>query len=349
MAGSYTRKTSTPSKGPSGARQSSVKGNSSILNFFQKTDTPPGATSRQSRITQFATKSSRSPSSGRGTPTLQQGNSTQIDLTDGLFLEDKNGRTKAERATVTIETTERARSRTPDDFWGEKDGFLNGNDQRFSENDPAVKRRKMEDSPSAPVDDSASKPAKDSTSTKSRAKSGPFIDESDSEDDMDGSNDLQGASPGHKGESASIDDTTAATERHSVPGPPPLVREDTSYAENDELANFDDLEEDELVREEFRERPWEDEEEARTDCDMDAEEFTGLGLYQSTEEESACPICQTSLTGLNETVRRSDISIPGCADGCLENLRACEQLLRWQTQPCDAEFEACRYQRIDTH
>jgi hypothetical protein len=39
-----------PSKGSSGTRQSSIKRNSSILSFFQKTDTPPGATSRSSPV-----------------------------------------------------------------------------------------------------------------------------------------------------------------------------------------------------------------------------------------------------------------------------------------------------------
>ncbi|KAJ5310903.1 Glutaredoxin [Penicillium atrosanguineum] len=302
MASSNARKASTPSKGPSSAKPSSAKRNKSILSFFQKSDGPAGATSSQSRITQFVT-SSRSPSSGRGTPT---GN----DSANALFLEDKKGLAKLEQAATKAETNGRSRSRTPEDIWGD-DGFLKEDDQRYNENGSSSKRRKV-DSPTAPVKtEDVPKPTTFSAQVPA-ATSGPFIDESDSEDDMEAYRELDETSPVPAttihGQLFALDDDPAMDPPAEQP---PVVREVTSLTDDDEFANFDYLEEDEPVGEEFRERPWEDQEGLQLDDDNDIDDMNGT--VSTTDAGMTCPICQEALAGLNET----DVSVHvnDCLDG----------------------------------
>ncbi|KAK4861891.1 hypothetical protein LT330_003926 [Penicillium expansum] len=357
MAGSYAKKGATPSKGYSGTRQSSVKRNSSILSFFQKTDTPPGATSRQARITQFATATSRSPSSGRSTSTSQRGNNSRNDNSDGLFLEDKKGLAKIERAAA---TSERERSLTPD-IWGDDEEFLKLDAQRYNESDTAVKRRKV-DSPGNPVDekqqpDTESKTTKPPTPTptpvpaKTQKRSGPFIDESDSEDDMEAYRELHEPTPATKGvtnETLQMD-KIVATERTSEPTPPPLVRAATSNADNDEYANFDDIEEDELIGEEFRNRPWEGEEQEQeidleVDPDKDLNDCSGVEDIEGGV--STCPICQSVLKSLNETAIA--IHVNDCLDGKTNSIPAtpgAKPMMKPTPKPADIDKGLTRAER----
>ena len=296
MAGSNARKASTPSKGSSIAKSSPAKRNKSILSFFQKSDGPAGATSSQSRITQFVT-SSRSSSSGQGTP-------TGTETANALFLEDRKGLAKLEQAASKAETNGRSRSRTPEDIWGDDDAFLKDDDQRYNENGSSSKRRKV-DSPMAPVKvEDVPKPAKSSTQVKA-ATSGPFIDESDSEDDMEAYRELDETSPVP---ATTMNDQQFALDDDPAMDPPaeqpPVVREVTSLTDDDEFANFDDLEEDEPVGEEFRERPWEDQEGLRLDDENEIEDLNGIDTTSDTTTDAGvtCPICQEALAGLSETV-----------------------------------------------
>jgi DNA cross-link repair 1A protein len=308
MAGSYAKKAATPSKTSSGPKQSSTKRNSSILSFFQKTDTPPGATSRQARITQFTTASLRSPSSGRSTPASRR-NGIRDDNPDGLFLEDKKGLDKIERASG---TNERERSTTPD-FWGDDEELRKPDEQRYNENNSAVKRRKV-DSPSVSVDESPqrepdTKTHKPLAPAKIQKMSGPFIDESDSEDDMEAYREIEDTTPAtttEKNSKSLPGENTAAPERSSEPTTPLLVRAATSNAEYDEYPNFDDLdEEDELIGEEFRNRPWEGENQEQ-EVELEVEPGDDVndcsGIEDLGGELSTCPICQIALKGFNETV-----------------------------------------------
>ncbi|KAJ5157882.1 DNA cross-link repair protein pso2/snm1 [Penicillium canariense] len=318
MAGSYARKASTPSKGPAPAKSSSVKGNRSILNFFQKTDTPPGATSRQSRITQFV-GSAGSPNSGRGTPASQRGSSSRSDTNGALFLEDKKGLAKTGQTAVTIDLTEKTRSRTPEDIWGDGDDFMGPDDSRYNENDLSTKRRKL-DSPNASEEneerDDALEPAQPAPVKQSN--SGPFIDESDSEDDMEAYRELKEASPTpdkiHEKTPSSVDDPTK--DPLAEPIQSPLVR-DAANDTNDEFANFDDLEEDELVGEEFREETWDDEEheEERHDLGMNTPNDLNQSIRVDFEDEglSACPVCQRALARFNEMEISAHVN--DCLDG----------------------------------
>ncbi|KAJ5766004.1 uncharacterized protein N7511_003620 [Penicillium nucicola] len=324
MAGSYVKKANTPSKRPSASKASSAKRNTSILNFFQKTDTPQGAVSSQARITQFVTPSTRSPSSGRGTPAFR-GNNYKKDTSEGLFLEDRKGLAKIEQAA--LDKTNGVRSPSPD-IWGGDEEFLKDDDQFFN-GDSGAKRRKV-DSRNA---ESVHLPTADSNTvnapppSKIQNRSGPFIDESDSEDDMEVYRDIQETTPVthenpatdvRKREALPMDQPKTPTAPQSHPSPPPSVRAATNNADNDEDRNFDDIEDDDLIGvfgEESRERPWETEEQEQqsgfyADA-IDSNEY--LGPEQTEDGVRMCPICQTALSGLNQmdiTVHVND-----CLDG----------------------------------
>jgi DNA cross-link repair 1A protein len=153
-------------------------------------------------------------------------------------------------------------------------------------------------------------PAPEPAPIKTQKRSGPFIDESDSEDDKEAYRD----SGIHEPTSTSRDamnetlqmDKIVATHRTSEHTPLPLVRAATNSADNDEHANFDDIEEeDELIGEEFRNRPWEGEEQEQqinleVDPDNDLNECSGIEDIEG--EVSTCPICQVVLGELSEMV-----------------------------------------------
>ncbi|KAJ5917217.1 hypothetical protein N7466_010771 [Penicillium verhagenii] len=293
MAGFNTRKAPTPSKATP-----STKRNSSILSFFQKTDSPQGAKQTQLRMSHFVT-SSRSPSSGRTTPSLQRGNTSTSDTNDGLFLEDKKGYARIQQSASQIERKSRARSKTPDDFWGEDD------DARDNENDAAAKRRKTNEAIDLTTNgEETSETNSPKLPVPQKTTSGPFIDESDSEyeDDMDAYREMKDEPPAEFNPTSTISPISGDEARDSSAEPeqPPLVR-DTNYTENvDE--NFDEEEEDQFVGEEFRESPWGNEE-ATLKASLD--DITD-GLSPAEAEgifgvaDLTCPACQGRLAGLNE-------------------------------------------------
>lgn len=188
----------------------------------------------------------------------------------------------------------RSRSRTPDDIWGD-DG---GDEERYNENGTAVKRRKTGDSS---VED-LFEDGKDEKNTANEEKSapmkpkktqssGPFIDESDSEEDLDAFREAEVEPEPATGkpeadELDKLEDEGSISnndDNNEVSHPvdiPPLVREATSHI-GDEFANFDDF------NEEGREEEF-------------LEPLSPTG--NECEEEAVCPICQASLVGLNERV-----------------------------------------------
>lgn len=315
MAGSNAKKTSTPSKGPASAtKSSSAKGNRSILNFFQKADAPAGATSRQPRITQFV----GSPSTGHGTPKLQHGNSVKSDTSEGLFLEDKKGLAKVGQTAATVDLTARSRSRSPEDIWGENEDFMELDRARYNETGQSSKRRKVDSrdaSNNQEPDDIReavkSKPAETSNS-------GPFIDESDSEDDMEAYRELKETTPEvtNNDNVPSSEDEPRTNALAVKPSRSP-VRDATNDANHDEFVNFDDIEDgDEFIGEEFRERPWGEEDEGhKSDFGMITPYDSNDSSNFDTEPEgvSTCPICQRALVGFNET--ELSVHVNDCLDG----------------------------------
>ncbi|KAL4892511.1 DNA repair metallo-beta-lactamase-domain-containing protein [Aspergillus ambiguus] len=309
MAGFFQKKMSTPAKSRPGTKsQGSAKRNSSLLNFFQKADGPPQATSRQPRITQFVTKSDRSPGSGSSSPYFRkESSSAASNSASGLFLDDPRG-AKA----LSTKETPRARSLTPDDIWGEDGDGGQMEDARYNENGSSVKRRKV-DSPEAREVDA---PANNDTPApvKRRAVSGPFIDESDSEDDVE--NTGFGEPNSTTEESAVPQDCPEDATRPSDIAVPPLVREATSHFEDDEYPDFDDIDEDECDGErELLEDPCEDRPEDVIfgfDDSTDALDIEA-GNVESGGEGLSCPVCQTGLSGLNETDASQHVN--DCLDG----------------------------------
>ena len=227
-------------------------------------------------------------------------------MNEGLFLEDKR-RAQNQNTPTRSEEDARPRSRTPDDIWGEEEDSTEGKDERYNENESSVKRRKMSStSASAPNEQSEDeiKPAKAASARK--ATSGPFIDESDSEDDLDAYQELD--------ETADVPDFNipklsppingdAAGESPAESEQPPLVREDT-HDDNDEYENFDDDEGREFV-DEF---DYDDIERPSTElCSEDIALINELQALdresrESLDTEPTCPSCQGPLTGLSEQV-----------------------------------------------
>lgn len=312
---------STPSKMSVSAKKTSTKKNTSILSFFQKTDGPPKATSTQQRITQFGSKTPRNGKNASRTRTgtgnnlgvWRQDNAGGKDV-GALFFDDKRGngsRTEGNKDGDEVEFV-RGRSRTPDDdLWGEQQ------DDRFNEAENSVKRRRIQEESSLdekPKDDAASKETTP-VSAKPKKNNGPFIDESDSEDDLEAFRqvaDVPAASnsklkPNEDDLDVTATDVSPVNCQLSSMPPlsaerPPLVREATSHIEDDEFADFDDLE-DEFQGEDFLEGPWAEEQKDFGIEEYETPETSGAGETNGDIDETpSCPICQTSLSGLSDNV-----------------------------------------------
>lgn len=244
---------------------------------------------------------SQSPSSGRGTPTSRNGAGTNNDSAGGLFLEDKKGLAKLKKVDGTLDANERTRSRTPDDIWGDENEFPESEDLRYHEKDSSVKRRKV-DSP-----DTTAKTTPPDTDKKpngvKKTNKGPFIDESDSEDDMDAYREQPETSPApiitNNDEMPPIANDEVSKDL-AEPEQPPPVRDATTDTRDEGYVNFDELEEEEFIGEEFLDKPWEE-------CELEGPNnesgFDDMTDSINGETNSVtCPICQISLAGNNENV-----------------------------------------------
>ena len=311
---SNNRRISTPSKLSAGAKSQShsVKRNNTLLNFFQKADGPPKSTTKQARITQFTTQGER-PGSRVTAPRprllKREGSSNASGGGDeGLFLEDK----KSRDARLSQEQIERERSRSPD-IWGSRSGDEENEDagaarsleegmeegtDRYNERENAVKRRKIDlEAPHA-------RSAERKVSSKAQI-SGPFIDESDSENEgleafrdyADGEADVSPDKYVKESEAHSDEDQTAR-KRDLAADISPLVREATSHMQEDECPDFDDIEAGGL-------------EDEGLDFECEAavgEETFGFDANDTTadtihaDEKPTCPVCQGSLEGFDEMV-----------------------------------------------
>ncbi|KAL2838929.1 DNA repair metallo-beta-lactamase-domain-containing protein [Aspergillus pseudodeflectus] len=314
MAGA-TRRTSTPSK-PSGARpQSSKKQTNTLLNFFQKADGPPKSTSRQARITQFTSQGER-PNSRVTAPrprVLRREASSANGSDEGLFLGSKVGQvagSERERS--------RSRSRSPDDIWDEGMGATESTstgEERFNETGSAVKRQKVE-SPGDKCDTEGKNEA-----AKAKKVSGPFIDESDSEDEgLDAFKD-SGYGEGHIMSNPTITETDSKETANRTPSSeeetarkrafaadaPPLVREATSHMQDDDYPDFDEIDGDE----EGDLLDIADEEAMRKHEAFGLD--TSADIDDSTDDTPACPVCQGSLKGFDEGAISTHVN--DCLDG----------------------------------
>lgn len=278
---SNARRTSTASRTSMNARPKSRSRNrnTSILNFFEKTDAPPPSTSRQKRITQFTTKSERDKS-------VQ----SRDEEGGGLFIEDK-----VTRASLSPFGDE------GNDAGEEAD---DGYPSRLDQSGTPVKKRKLSPPGYMNGEDQRNQSnglSKTPTAARKPSNNGPFIDESDEEDDFAAFHDADEASPvlGKEVQSSTRIDSQPRKDHDLAANIPPLVREATSHVEDDEFGNFDDLEEPDQFQEEGSLNPLVDDEEGERACGL-GPDWEGEG---NVDEEVACPICQTTLSGLKEEVR----------------------------------------------
>ncbi|KKK16638.1 hypothetical protein ARAM_000509 [Aspergillus rambellii] len=315
---------STPARLSNGAKpRSTTNRNTSLLNFFQKADGPPKSTSRQSRITQFTTQGER-PNQGSTTPrprVVRREDSSASNGVGGLFLGASRSPMNGDTSTTGGAET-RERSRTPDDIWGEESESLRPEKEeqveqeqaRFHENGSAVKRRKL-DSPS--VEGADPKLAK-KRAAKSPKASGPFIDESDSENELDAFKEFQEQSVelDSKEDCSRIEDDRIEITRISTADVPPLVREATSHMQDDECSNFDDPGEEEFQEQECSLDALDGEvmtEEGTLDFDANDSPALDEDSVDLGDDAPVCPVCQGSLGGLSEPDITTHVN--DCLDG----------------------------------
>lgn len=326
-ASAFPKAGSTPSKTPYSAKKASMKRNTSILSFFQKTDGPPKATSTQSRITQFGLKIPRTAKNGSGTrsnsgktPGVRREDSASGADAGSLFIDDTKRRAvgiESNRDNEEVELIGERPTTPDDDLWGDVENEASDvqkDDERFNENETAIKRRKIQ------VSSSLGEESKEDTalnrtvvSSKAKKSNGPFIDESDSEDDLDAFREVVDPPADSKPDNNPEPDatvtnipTTMNDESSNAPPPasepPPLVREATSHIEDDEFADFDDIEEDEFQGEDFLEGQWMEEQKDLGGYDTPETSGAGETNEDANDEIPSCPICQASLSGLSDNV-----------------------------------------------
>ncbi|QGA21046.1 hypothetical protein EYB26_008756 [Talaromyces marneffei] len=270
MAGTTVKKsTTTPTakktsslqtfKGSSAVRKNN---NASILNFFKKADGPPQSQSKQLRLTQFGVTVSRNDVPNEKNNGLKRENS----IGDDLFVEDKNRRYKnlvdirddGKKTKTTEPTSNNIPTEEPKSEETESD--------RFNESTGSNKKRKLN----------------------SRVVKGPFIDESDTEDEDD--------------YSPFTDTKTQSNELNNIDNAPPLVRAATSNFDTSAVADdFDDIEDD-IEGDEFSERAWMQDETEAFELDND-----------TIDDGPMCPICQASLVGQSDTEASTHVN--ACLDG----------------------------------
>lgn len=205
------------------------------------------------------------------------------------------------------EDRERGRSRTPEDIWGEERESAvevqEEENERYSENGSAVKRRRVEK-----VVSETDHEGEKGVVRKDRKVSGPFIDESDSEEenldafrdwgDQDGETKEDEAEKEESKGLLPLDGDQTAKKRDFV-DVPPLVREATSHIPDDDYPDFDDIDENEGQRDLVLDGA-DDNGDVDDAFEFDANEMNADAL--EVDEEPTCPVCQGSLEGLDELV-----------------------------------------------
>ncbi|KAH7076993.1 DNA repair metallo-beta-lactamase-domain-containing protein, partial [Paraphoma chrysanthemicola] len=223
---------------------------------------------------------------------------------------------------------------------------------RYNENGGSFKRRKVSEDRAVPEPETACSPpppaevesavlesiapAVPKPAPKPSKKSGPFVDDSDSEDDeavvsvarrgMTKEEHIE-QSPGP--DMSEVSTLAADADYASHPPPPFLKTESTSQFGGDDYEDFEGIEDDDLLEgEEYDERRWMREqrrlemEEAGFEGDPD--EFDAPSMFPEEEPDSkdegkqdgevqSCPICGGSLPGLTE--QEISVHVNACLDG----------------------------------
>ncbi|KAL6159481.1 DNA cross-link repair protein PSO2/SNM1 [Exserohilum turcicum] len=226
--------------------------------------------------------------------------------------------------------------------------IVSDNEDRYNENSGSIKRRKVSEevavppacSPPPPTDCESNMDALAALAPKQtlkpRKKSGPFVDDSESEDSEA---EIPAITPGMAtGRQCEKSPVTKETEdplppesiEHSIAHAPPRKSEPANQYDGGGYEYYDDLEDDELLEgEEYDERRWMKEqqklemEEAGFEGDPDDFEapflFPESNVTESkrgengTQDVLSCPICGGSLPGLSEQDVTAHVN--ACLDG----------------------------------
>ncbi|EFR02282.1 hypothetical protein MGYG_09076 [Nannizzia gypsea CBS 118893] len=291
------------------------KRNGSILNFFKKSDTPPKST--QPRITEFGV---RSRGNGRGHPRP----GLTDDSSGGLFFEDETpSNSNAEPQTNGISCSDE-KHEAADTPWHSLSNSAGNNyqeDDRYNESPASVKRRRTSDGASAvelnasecavsvTILDDAGEPVsgraaqrlecQNSSPTPATTRHGPFVDDSDSDDDI---NPL-GVDTGDSKTGTDLEirhPATLSIIRPSVVGLPGDKEFDGSgcLQANGAEKKIDpgcvasNEQESSLVQN---------------------EDLGDLVEILSDDEVTVCPVCQTTLSGLSDS--EASLHVNDCLDG----------------------------------
>jgi DNA cross-link repair 1A protein len=211
---------------------------------------------------------------------------------------------------------------------------------RYNENGGSVKRRRLSEDLSEnacsppPVErgeDTALK-VPPTQAVPVRRRTGPFLDDSESESDMTESRGMEALrkqsaraahskSPSKPMSADNADRKSSATEFQ----PPELKSEETSQLPEQDFDDFEGLDDDEMLEgEEYDERMWM-EQQARLEFEGDIVNVDPPPLFPDIESgqphasepdnvpSPACPICDTSLSGFGE--QQASVHVNACLDG----------------------------------
>ncbi|TKA31791.1 hypothetical protein B0A50_01870 [Salinomyces thailandicus] len=249
----------------------------------------------------------------------------------GLFVEESG-----HSALATLEREEQqARSPSHEAF---EAGTENGMEEaRFNENASSVKRRRTAQSEDREEETASlfGESPGDQAKQASQLRSGPFMEESDSEQEEEQPEAI--ISIKQEPETLVLDD--ACSEEGSktakqvqplsdsaiekAPSPPPLIKQETSYsAELDGFKDFEGMEDfDEGLFEEgdeFMERKYMEEQDRLEEDDEKGHDGmthdgSRVGPVAAPEASPSCPICSASLAGIGE--QEAGVHVNNCLDG----------------------------------
>ncbi|KAK3686283.1 DNA cross-link repair protein PSO2/SNM1 [Vermiconidia calcicola] len=250
----------------------------------------------------------------------------------GLFVADKRG-----WEAVQLDETE-----VPEPAVEDEAGAT-GAETRFNENGGSIKRRKTEDLTESQSTDSAipSEELGNRTEAQQRTQKrvGPFLEESDSEDedeqpealigmnvqqDDSGTSDQMRVEMAPRQEPVDLEEPSTTDTRANDPKPAPLIKQETSCGpENGDFKDFegmDDFDEDPFEEgDEYMERRYM-EEQARLEAEAEEDEKDYDPLPQEEGEQPKppgegpmCPICSIGLAGASE--QDAGVHVNNCLDG----------------------------------
>ncbi|SLM37695.1 metallo-hydrolase oxidoreductase [Lasallia pustulata] len=304
--------------------KSKGKANGSILNFFKKAE--PGFLLGESG----------------------KDNGESLFIEDDEVKEESTASTQGPTPPWDISTPPKSNGGSPSD----------NNSARYNEDNGSVKRRRLDDTVKEEVcspppwkeeslnplnespsgTDSISRPAPDTLASQQLdlKRAGPFIEDSDSEDEAlrELSKEVFGSvaqsSSSNTPVTVAHSNNQEQSEKPNTEGFPPVAtfeREATSIVGGDGFEGFEDFIDDEFPEdgEEYMERRWmeeqrdleigleDGEEEEALDAAMKEEEGLTLGLSIHEAEDSSCPICSASFAALSD--QEASVHVNGCLDG----------------------------------